>query len=475
MARASYLPSLDPELGRTRGLVVAIAADIRIGRLRAGERLPGSRSLATSLGLSRGTVVQAYEELRAEGWLESEPSSGMRVRADLPEPTPAVATPGPTLGFALPDEVRRHDPMARDVSVPYRLFGGHPDLRLLPLDELARAYRRVLKGRGRRLLGYSDPQGERRLRVALSEWLAATRGLRPDPDGMLVTRGSQMALYLLAHTLLRPGDVVAVERFGYPPAWAAFESAGAVLHAVDVDDEGMCIDQLPDHVRAVYLTPHHQYPTGATLSAPRRLRLLQWAAERGIALIEDDYDHEYHYDGPPVRPLIASDPAGVVVSIGTLSKAFAPGVRVGFVLAPPAVLDRLVRRRRLVDRQGDRVVEQAMAELIDDGSMQRHFWRTRRVYAARRQALDEALSAHLPGVLPQRRPGGLALWCEVPGVDVDAWASRCVEHGVFFETARTYAIDQRSSPQVRLGFAPHTEDELGEAVRRMARAWRPPM
>lgn len=468
--RSSYAPTLG-EGPKGRALAAAIQADVRRGRLRVGERLPGARSLGARIGVARGTVDRVYEELEAEGWLVRHAGRGTFVSDALPPAPPAGGAAPSDVGFDLLDA-----PSARKVTPPatrYALLGGRPDLRLLPLGELARAYRRVLRGRGRRLVDYGPPEGTPRLQEALSDWLAETRGLRPVDGGLLVTRGSQQGLYLVARALLRPGDRVGVEAMGYRPAWEALRAAGAELVPIPLDDDGMRVDALPDGLRAVYVTPHHQYPTGATLSADRRLRLLQWAAARRVAILEDDYDHEYHYEGPPVAPLVGSDRAGVVVSIGTLSKAFAPGLRMGWVVAPAPLIQRLVAWRLLVDRQGDQVMEHAVAELIRDGILGRHLRKTRRTYAHRRSVLRHALADALPGVQPLPRPGGLALWCrvETTAAEVEAWAERCRGNDVHFETAASYTLDGSARPWVRLGFACHDPGELREAVTRMAAVW----
>lgn len=469
--RSSYEPMLG-EGPKGRALGAAIQHDVQRGRLVVGERLPGARSLAGRLGLARGTVDRVYEELSAEGWLVRRSGEGTFVSDRLPTALPDAVVAASGVGFDLPDQG-----LTRRKVVPpptrFALLGGRPDLRLLPLDELARAYRRVLRGRGRRLVDYGPPEGTPRLKKALSDWLAETRSLRPVEGGLLVTRGSQQGLYLVARALLRPGDRVGVEAMGYPPAWEALRAAGAVLVPLALDDEGARVDALPSGLRAVYVTPHHQYPTGATLSAGRRLRLLQWAAAERVAVIEDDYDHEYHYEGPPVAPLVAADRAGVVVSIGTLSKAFAPGLRMGWVVAPPVLIDRLVQWRLLVDRQGDQVMEHAVAELIGDGVLGRHLRKTRRTYGSRRSVLRSALRRALPGVVPADRPGGLALWCRVDrsADDVEAWAERCRGVDVHFETASSYTLDGSARPFVRLGFACHDAGELREAVERMASVW----
>jgi GntR family transcriptional regulator/MocR family aminotransferase len=307
--------------------------------------------------------------------------------------------------------------------------------------------------------------------------LASRRGLSVRADDVLVTRGSQMALTLVARVLVRPGDVVAVEELGYRPAWEAFRAAGATLVPVAVDRDGIDVAALGrlasgTKLRAIYVTPHHQYPTTVTLKAARRLALLDLARTEGIAIVEDDYDHELQYEGRPVLPLASADRAGVVVYIGTLSKILAPGLRVGYVVATPPVLRGIGAVRSLLDIQGDLATEAAIATLIADGELQRHVARVRRVYANRREILESSLRrAFGAGVELEVPAGGMALWVHwrMP-VDVEAWSRRSVERGVSWYTGRRYAFDGRPRPFARLGFAWLDEHEIPEAVRRMAAA-----
>jgi len=257
----------------------------------------------------------------------------------------------------------------------------------------------------------------------------------------------------------------------------ALRLAGARLAPVAVDEQGLSLDALDalaqrERVRAVYVTPHHQYPTTAVLAPGRRIALLELARRHRFAIIEDDYDHEFHYEGRPVLPLASADTAGVVVYIGTLSKLLAPGLRMGFVVAPAQLTERLTALRVYVDRQGDRALEAAVAELIEDGEVQRHARRARKLYRARRDALACALERALAGTLSFTPPsGGIALWARAArGVDVDAWAARALERKVAFSTGRRFAFDGKKHPFLRLGFAALDERELGEAVRRMAAA-----
>jgi GntR family transcriptional regulator / MocR family aminotransferase len=470
-------------------LAELISAEIRRGRLGPGARLPSSRALSRALRKNRNTVVAAYDELAAGGWIVTRPAGGTFVSDRLPDVTPRRSTRrgGPACvtrpGFEL---ARLELEPAWSGSEPgsLGLFGGIPDLRLLPIADLARAYRRALRASARSHLDYAEPAGTLRLRSAVTELLRTRRGLALDTENVLVTRGSQMALDLLARALIRPGDRVAVEELGYQPAWNALRQAGAELVFVPVDEDGLDVDALARELeraplRAIYLTPHHQYPTTAVLSPGRRMLLLELAQRERIAILEDDYDHEFHYDGRPPAPLASADNAGVVAYVGTFSKILAPGVRLGFVAAPEALIATLRVRRSLVDRQGDHVLEAAVAELIEDGILPRHVRRMRRVYHARRDAFVRLLTRHLGDTLSFQAPaGGMALWARAaPGVDVRRWAERGRRRGVEFISGDRYASADAPASRLRrfghclrLGFPRYDERELELAVRRMAEA-----
>lgn len=475
---------LDPAADLPLFLQIArsISGDVRRGRLRAGDLLPSSRALATSLEVHRNTVLAAYRELAAEGWIATQTARGTVVARDLAES--AAQASAATVGYPQRAGFDLRPPVDPGLPTPFApgtlvLSSGAPDLRLVPADSLARAYRRALRVHrgGRSPLDYGDPCGHPRLREALAVMLAAVRGLPAQPDNVLITRGSQMALDVIGRALLSPGDLVAVESMGYRPAWGALRQAGAHLVPLPVDEQGLSVDALAElaarrPVKAVYLTPHHQYPTTALLGAGRRMALLDLARARRIALIEDDYDHEFHYDGRPVLPLASGDTAGVVVYVGTLSKILAPSLRLGFVVAPRPVIERCAAVRALIDRQGDHVVESAIAELIEDGEIQRHVGRARRAYHARRDVICEALSRRLGGALSFTRPaGGIALWARAHGIDVRAWVRHAVNRKkVAFRIGRDFTFDGRDEPYVRLGFASLNETEIAEAVVRMAAA-----
>jgi GntR family transcriptional regulator/MocR family aminotransferase len=268
---------------------------------------------------------------------------------------------------------------------------------------------------------------------------------------------------------------VAVEVPGYRSAWAVLARAGARLHPVPVDAEGIRVSELAplaSRLRAVCVTPHHQYPTTVVLSPRRRVALLELARAHGLAIIEDDYDHEFHYQGRPVLPLASADRSGQVVYVGTLSKILAPGLRLGFVVAPPPVIVRLAQERAMTDSHGVPVVEAAVAELLEDGEIQRHARRVRRIYQRRRDVLCALLERHLASALSFQVPaGGTALWAQAaPGIDVERWRERAAAGGVVVESGASFTFSGEPVPYLRLGFAPCDERELATAVRRLARA-----
>lgn len=458
-------------------VAAAIAEDIRRGALRSGDRLPSTRALAEQLSVNRNTIVAAYDELVAQGWAEPRGPGGTFVSDALPERAarrvPAVPRGmAPRPGF----EVKPASPSAElaVADARYHMSAGVPDTRLLPGAMLARAFRRALRSRvGRMRLDYGDPRGEPRLRSALAAMLRTTRAIPAGTDNIMITRGSQMGIDLVARLLVRPGDVVAVEALGYHAAWRAFEAAGAQIAPVDVDADGLVVDALPSaSPRLVYVTPHHQYPTTVLLSQGRRMALLERARRERFAILEDDYDHELHFDGRPVAPLAATDPGGNVIYVGTLSKTLAPGLRLGFIAAPERAIDALARLGLAADRHGDQVLEYAVADLIEDGELVRHARKMRRIYGARRDALASALTRELGTAVSFDVPaGGMTLWVRVDdGIKLEAWRTRALARGVAFATAKDLAFDGRPRPFIRLGYARYTETELADAVRRMRRA-----
>ncbi|MDY8111044.1 PLP-dependent aminotransferase family protein [Fulvimarina sp. 2208YS6-2-32] len=444
----------------------AITRDIMRGRLKPGARLPGTRALARQLGVHRNTVDAAYQELTMQGWLHAEPARGTFVAQDLPE---SMAEPVP-----VPAPLR---------SAPVRprlaFSDGAPDPRLVPDKALARAFRRALLSPAfRGGTDYGDARGTSVLRHALSSYLASDRGVVADPARLLITRGSQMALFLAAKAAVKPGQVIAVEDPGYPLAWKAFRAAGAAVRGIPVDAGGLSVAALDaaieddPRIAAVYVTPHHQYPTTVTMGAARRLQLLDLVERHGITLIEDDYDHEYRFEGRPVLPLAGRAPANMsLIYVGSFSKLLSPGLRLGYAMAPEPLLGRMAAARAAIDRQGDTPLEAALADLIRDGDLGRHARKARRIYRARRDVLTSALSAHLDGRIVFDRPaGGLALWLRCVDFSAESWAKRAEPAGLALLPGPRFALDFAAPHALRLGYAALDEGQIARAVDILARS-----
>ncbi len=450
----------------------AIIAEIERGRLKPGDPLPGTRALSKTLTLNRNTVDAAYHELIMQGWLVTEASRGTFVARDLPDfgrdrrPTGQVN--------ALDD--KKVDQRRQILC----LSDGLPDPRIAPTAPLGRAFRRALTSPFFLKGAYGDPRGSEVLRQSLARYLKDERGISIGANDMLIARGSQMALFLAASAVAKQGTAIAVETPGYPLAWAAFRAAGARVIGIPVDDGGICLDSLErvaareEHLKAIYVTPHHQYPTTVTLGAARRLRLLDLAQRRRLTIIEDDYDHEYRFDGHPVLPLAARAEGDVpVVYVGSLSKILAPGIRVGYAVAPPSILRFMSDRREAIDRQGDVFLELALSELITDGTVRRHTRKARRVYHARRDHLAALLIRRFSNCSEFALPaGGLAIWLRLkPGISAETWAMNATDLGLSVLPGAHFTLSDTRAPEAfRLGFATLSEDEVTKAVALLAKA-----
>ncbi|MEU4691247.1 PLP-dependent aminotransferase family protein [Actinoplanes sp. NPDC023714] len=382
--------------GTTAAVYRALRSAIADGRAPAGHRLPATRVLAADLGVSRGSVAGAYERLAAEGHLIAKVGAGTFVAsgpASVRAARPVADPLRPRAGWTL-------TPLPASGSVPkprYDFRTGIPDPSLFPFDTWRRLVGAELRLRANNPGTYGDPAGHPALRAAIARYLGYARSVRTTADDVVVTNGTQHALDLIARVMLRPGDVVAVEEPGYPPARRLFASLGVRVAGVPVDEEGLVVADLPAAARLVYVTPSHQFPLGRVMSLARRHELLDWARRRRAAIVEDDYDSEFRFSARPLEPLRTLDGSGRVLYVGTFSKCMLPALRTGFVLVPPGLRPALIAARQLSDGYGQTAVQAALARFIDDGELARHVRRARRAYADRHARIVAGLH-EMPGV-----------------------------------------------------------------------------
>ncbi|TGE00225.1 PLP-dependent aminotransferase family protein [Methylobacterium nonmethylotrophicum] len=371
----------------------ALKAQIADGTYPPGAALPSTRALAAELGVSRTTVTAAYDQLHAEGYLETRQGSRARVAAGLrPVPAPVAAGPAPPPRLSAFGQ--------RLLAEPWREAGGPAvDFRtgeLSGIDFPVLAWRRALTAvllRRPARLGYGDPRGLPELRAALQAYLWRARGLRCALDQILVVNGSQQGIDLCARLLVDPGDRVVMEEPGYGAARRVFAAAGATIVPAAVDAEGLRTEALPGlgPARLAYVTPSHQFPLGGVLPVARRQALLAWAEATGATIIEDDYDSEYRFDARPVESLLSLDRTGRVVYAGTVSKTLSPQLRLGYLVVPPSLAEAFAQAKRLADRQAPGLEQAALARLLTEGAYERHLRQARRRNAARRAALLSSL------------------------------------------------------------------------------------
>jgi GntR family transcriptional regulator / MocR family aminotransferase len=480
----SLFVELDParDLPLFRQLYGGIRDAVLGGRLPAGTRLPPSRGLATELGVSRNTVTLAYDQLVAEGYLRGRPRSGMQVATTLPpqagpkpvrsprarvlEP-PRISARGLTIASApMPGLARAGTPPA-----PFR--PGVPALDLFPL----RLWSRLVHRRLRRPppLGYGEPAGYAPLRAAIAEYVSAARGARCVADQVIVVNGSQQGVDLAARVLLDAGDEAWMEDPGYPGARAALLAAGATLVPVPVDDEGLRVAEgmkAAPRARLAYVSPSHQFPLGATMSASRRLELLRWAAQAGAWILEDDYDSEFRYSTRPLASLQGMDQDGRVVYIGTFSKTLLPALRLGYLVVPPGIAHTFRAVRAACDRHSPVLDQAVLADFMTEGHFARHVRRMRNLYAERQGVLVDAIQRSLGGRLEARATGAgmhLVGWLK-EGSDDGAVSARLWEAGIEAPALSRFGLVRPGRPGLLLGWAGYTPEAIERSVERLAAA-----
>jgi GntR family transcriptional regulator/MocR family aminotransferase len=472
-----------------RQIYEAVRRSILIGELTRGAKVPGSRMLAKELGVSRMTVVNAYDQLFAEGYLEGKTGAGTYVASTLPEAMlrvdvlsspqrKAIAKPGD-------HTLSRRGKWLASTSITklrvqpdgnnYAFQNGVPALDEFPFKVWSQLASRRWRNPPRELLGYGDPAGYRPLRETIAAHLRSTRAVQCDADQVIIVAGSQQAVDLTARILLDPDDVVWVEDPCYPGARNALLAAGAKVVSIPVDDEGFDLAtalQRSGKARLVYVTPSHQFPLGVTMSLSRRLMLLEWARRSGALIIEDDYNSEFRYAGRPLASLQGLDDDGRVIYVGTFSKTIFPSLRLGCIVVPKGLIEAFTAARALVDRHSPSLDQAILADFIDEGHFTRHIRKMRSLYAERQHVLVEAAQKYLPGLLEVApAAAGMHLVGWLPSKISDRAASeKAASCGVEAAPLSAYSANLLQRGGLVLGYAAVNARQIKTGVRRLAQA-----
>lgn len=454
---------------------------IKNQKLVPNTKLPGSRTLAEQLNVHRKTIVACYEELLLQGWIESIPKKGTYVHRNLPVLNQQKLNDAVVFGlnknanFSIyKSSVLPKIPTEKRDDFMY-LNDGISDTRLTPIDEIARTYRSVSsKKKIYEHLSYGSTYGNETLRNVLVDYLNSTRGLNITKENVLITRGSQMGIWLSTKLLLQKEDVIVVGNTNYESADFTFLNQQAKLERVTVDKKGLVTDDIEKlckrhQIKAVYVTSHHHHPTTVTLSAKRRIHLLNLAQQYNFAIIEDDYDYDFNYNHAPILPLASHDTNGNVIYIGSVCKTVAPVFRIGYLIASKEFVDEAAKLRGYVDRQGDALLELTFASFIKSGDLDRHIRKVMKIYKQRRDLFCKLLNDELGGFFQFETPkGGMAVWTKLnPDYSWATISEAARKHGLEIGEWWQYDSAKLGHNSIRIGFASYNDEEIYELTNRL--------
>ena len=475
------LPLRDERTPAWRWLYAALRDEILAGRVRPGARLPATRDLAAQYGLSRGTIVSAFDQLEAEGYVESKLGSGTFVSEVLPDELLEAPRSARLHGPTTPPHPRAFANFAERLPLgakwdirPGRAF--RTDLQaldLFPAEIWAQVASRRLRRLSHPLLLGSEPLGYLPLREEIAGYLTTSRGVKCDAEQIAIVSGVQDALDLIARLLLNEGDRVCMEEPGYQGAAEVFRSVGAKIHPVRLDAQGMRVpSKRLRGVKLAYLTPAHQFPVGTTMTLARRLELLEWARSSGALLFEDDYDSEYRYSGRPVPSLQGLDNAASVIFFGTFNKVLFPSVRIAYLVLPHDLVPYVTAAIHTTRRHAPVLDQAALADFMSEGHFARHLRRMRTVYAERLGVLLESAEKHLTGLLEVSPiEAGLQTIGWLPdGIDSDTAARAAAARGIDVTPLSRHSRAPRKRDGLQLGFASIDPKEIRRGVRELAKA-----
>jgi GntR family transcriptional regulator/MocR family aminotransferase len=456
---------------------------IKQGQLTAGDKLPSVKSISQDLDLNRHTVMKSLAELVAEGWIESIQRVGYKVVHNLPIERSLTLAQANVLSDPINYRFVRSGsqlPTYPASDCEYNFAGGQPDLTQFPFDEFKRCMSDVLSRPELVELSYGQSAGMPELIEQIKHYLRKSRAITERE--VVITNGSQEALFIVAQLLLQTGDKVAVEELGYPPAMSVFSSTGAELVGVKQDAQGMCPDDLEiqilkGNVRLIYLTPLHQYPTTVTLTISRRMAIYQLAVRHSIPIVEDDYDHEFHYRCQPLAPLATQDPAQLVIYLSTFSKIMFPGARIGIMAVSKAMAKAVTEYRLMICHKSNVLMQAALAKWMSNGGFERHLRRATRLNLQRRDHAISVLKKYdcFEFDIPD---GGMALWVKLKqsknvnqaAPSAQYLAEKCHQMSIYVQHEKQFQLNKNNEGDnyIRLGFAGMSEGKFADGIELLA-------
>jgi GntR family transcriptional regulator / MocR family aminotransferase len=449
-----------------------ISQNIQSGILKKGTKLLGTRSMAELLKVHRKTVIAAYDELFSQGWIEILPQKGAIISQNLPNVKPISFSKNNQISKKItPSIIIPNNSIIKipPVNSGFRLAfnDGLPDVRLAPREELSGLYTHYIKFGESAIFQYTNQYGQMRFREVFSAFLNETRGMNIQPENIITTRGSQMAFYLIGTALFQKNDEIIVGDLNYPAFNMTFETLGLKLNRIPIDEDGIVVDAIEEickskPIKAIYITSHHYHPTTVTLKPERRIKLLALAEKYGFYIIEDDYDYDFHYANRPVLPLASADRHGLVIYLGSFTKRIAPTFRVGYIVAKQEIIEELAKYRRIMDRQGDTILELVLADMLEDGTLKRYTAKSLKTYRERRDFTCELLKNELDEIINFRIPdGGMAIWAKFDKqISLTELSKKVAKKGLYLSDGSAYG----DLNACRMGFASMNLKEIEEAV-----------
>nr|WP_314490779.1 PLP-dependent aminotransferase family protein [uncultured Chryseobacterium sp.] len=448
---------------------------IQRGLMPFGTKLPGTRSLSILLNIHRNTVTAVYDELFAQGWVEVIPNKGTFVIGKEQNESSGVISfekkqlenyPIST-GFTFKTSNILDNPFDHS-ECEFAFSDGIPDIRLTQIDHHSRMYSTTLKRKAHKM-GHYNHDGSEFFKENLSRYLNLSRGLPISKKNLLITRSTEMSIYIASEILLSPGDTVLVGELSYFSVNMIFQKAGVNIHTIPIDEDGINVEEVRkicsrQKIRMLYITPHHHYPTTVTLSAQRRLELLQLANEYGFIILEDDYDYDFNYDKSPILPLASADTHGMVIYIGSFGKSLVPGFRTGFIVAPENLMTEMRKYLGIIDRQGDVLMEHVLGEMIAEGEINRYLKKSIKIYRQRRDYFTQLLNENLGEYIDFQKPsGGLAVWIEwKTPFNLMQLSRTCGQNNLFIP--KTLLYQNKHLTAMRLGFGNLNKEEADKSI-----------